>query len=130
MSNEPSPKGLGFPAHIMPLYKIMIGKDNSYWYVAPTSNSRRWNKLKLPKIYFKDMKNITIKKIVRGSWYNDIIVYYNGPEYVYRDTKFEKAVRKITKTNASFSEQGLQRPNKAHLEIPNKDIIKIIKKYN
>ena len=119
MSNEPSPKGLGFSAHVMPLYKIMIGKDNSYWYVAPTSNSRRWNKLRLPKIYFKDMKDITIKKIIRGSW-------YNGPEYVYRDKYFEKAVRKITKTNASFSEQGLQRPNKAHLEIPNKDIIKII----
>ena len=71
--------------------------------------------------------NIIITKIKKGKWINDIIVHYKGPTDVYRNRDFEKAVNKITKCKFTFSEQGMQQPYKAHMEINNKELIKLVK---
>jgi hypothetical protein len=147
---EPSPKGLGYCAHNENLYKIMVGLDNNYWYVSPVGKSRRWKRLKIPSGWFQDIKNIKskiIKKIIKGRNYNDIIVLYyepyqatvdkrgslampkNKPYDVYRNKAFEKEIKSITKLNFNFSEQGLQEVGKAHMELDNISIIKLIKKY-
>ena len=130
--NEPSPKGLGYCAHNENLYKIMVGLDNNYWYVSPVGKSRRWKRLKIPSAWFQDIKKIKskiIKKIIKGKNYNDIIVLHNEPYDVYRNKAFEKEIKSITKLNFNFSEQGLQEIHKAHMELDNISIIKLIKKY-
>ena len=90
-----------------------------------TNNSKFFiNKFKNINI---KINNIIITKIKKGKWTNNIIVYYKGPENVYRNKDFEKAIQKITKNKFMFSEQGMQQPHKAHLEINNMDLIKLIK---
>jgi hypothetical protein len=61
VGNMPSPKGLGFCAHNESLYKVMLGKDNNYWYVSPTINSRKWKLLRIPSVFFKKFNNINKK---------------------------------------------------------------------
>ena len=53
----------------------------------------------------------------------------NKPYDVYRNKAFEKEIKSITKLNFNFSEQGLQKIHKAHMELDNISIIKLIKKY-
>ncbi len=53
----------------------------------------------------------------------------NKPYDVYRNKAFEKEIKSITKLNFNFSEQGLQEVGKAHMELDNISIIKLIKKY-
>ena len=136
IGNEPSPKGLGYCAHTEPLYKVMEGKDSYYQYNGPTiNNSKKWKRLNIPASFFNKIKNINIKmknniiitKIKKGKWINDIIVHYKGPTDVYRNKDFEKAINKITKCKFTFSEQGMQQPYKAHMEINNKELIKLVK---
>ena len=130
--NEPSPKGLGYCAHNEKLYTIMEGLDNNYWYVSPIGKSRRWKHLKIPTEWFQDIKKIkskTITKITKGKNYNDIFVLHIESNNVYRNKAFEKEIKSITKLNFNFSEQGLQEIHKAHMELDNISIIKLIKKY-
>ena len=129
----PSPKGLGVSAHTVPLYTVMLGKDSNFWYVGKTKISQRWMPLSIPSKFFttlqyKTSNKIVIKKIKKGKNGNDILVYYEGPAFVYRDKMFEKLIKQITKYKFIFSEQGLQRPNIAHLEIMKDELIKLIKK--
>jgi len=130
--NEPSPKGLGYCAHSGKLYTIRLGLDNNYWYISPIGDSQRWKHLKIPSEWFKsiDIKSNTIKKITKGKNYNDIFVIHNIPNNPYRNKAFEKEVKSITKLNFNFSEQGLQSMNKAHMELDNLSIIKLIKFYD
>ena len=45
--NEPSPKGFGICAHLMPLGMVKKGKDGNKWIIVKVSNgSLRWQKLK------------------------------------------------------------------------------------
>ena len=44
---EPSPKGLGYCAHVLDVDYIMVGLDNSNWKVVQTKNGqKRWIKIK------------------------------------------------------------------------------------
>lgn len=133
VGNEPSPKGLGYCAHAEKLYEVMIGLDNNYWYVS--SQPRRWKLLNIPSAWFLELrkslkKSKIIKKISKGKWYNDIYIHHSNENDVYRNKAFEKEVENITKIKFRFSEQGMQSIGKAHMELDNKNIIKLIKYYN
>ena len=45
--NEPSPKGLGFCAHCIPLNTTMKGSDGNLWENQSYQNGRRWVKIRI-----------------------------------------------------------------------------------
>jgi hypothetical protein len=151
IGNEPSPKGLGYCAHVEKLFSIRIGLDDRYWYVCPVNKLRRWKLLKIPSEWFNNFNNLnitvkldasniwikkynkelkkTIIKKIKSAGNNEIFVYHTASWHVYDNKAFEKTIKHITTFNFKFSEQGLQQNGRAHLELDNKSVIKIIKQY-
>jgi len=99
--NEPSPRGLGYCAHVEKLYSYKKGKDGKIWKVIITKNRvKRWVKLKNNKpkedkikkfinsklgekiikdnVYYLNVNNISSKKITIPIVKKAIVKYLNS----------------------------------------------------
>ena len=125
---EPSPKGLGYCAHVLDENSIMVGLDNNQWKVVKISNGqKRWKKIKLKvnldnKIV--DSSNLKIKFEINNyishralKFTDHIINSYNKKHPAYylvecnESSKLEELCKQMQVSMDAINYKKLEHPN-------------------